>query len=128
MILTIIIFILTLLFLVVIHELGHFLMAKKFGIKVEEFGFGIPPRAWGKKIGETLVSINWLPFGGFVKLLGEDEIDKNLLNNKRSFASQSVFKRIIVVVAGVAMNFILAFILFYFILGFQGFKTSLPLL
>ncbi len=128
MILTIIIFILTLLFLVVIHELGHFLMAKKFGIKVEEFGFGIPPRAWGKKIGETLVSINWLPFGGFVKLLGEDQIDKNILENKRSFAFQTVFKRIVVVIAGVAMNFILAFALFYFILGYQGFKISLPLL
>lgn len=128
MIITIIIFILTLLFLVVIHELGHFLMAKKFGIKVEEFGFGIPPRAWGKKIGETLVSINWLPLGGFVKLLGEDEVDKKTLENKRSFASQAVWKRIIVVVAGVAMNFILAFILFYSILFFQGFKITLPLL
>lgn len=132
MIVTIIIFILTLLFLVVIHELGHFLMAKKFGIKVEEFGFGIPPRAWGKKIGETLVSINWLPLGGFVKLLGEDlpagRQVKLILENKRSFASQAVWKRIIVVVAGVAMNFLLAFILFYFILFFQGFKVSLPLL
>lgn len=128
MLITIFIFILTLLFLVVIHELGHFLMAKKFGIKVEEFGFGIPPRAWGKKIGETLVSINWLPFGGFVKLLGEDETDNQALENKRSFASQAVSKRIIVVVAGVAMNFILAFILFYFILFSQGFKVSLPLI
>ncbi|MBI4038095.1 site-2 protease family protein [Candidatus Daviesbacteria bacterium] len=128
MIITVIIFILTLLFLVVIHELGHFLLAKKFGIKVEEFGFGIPPRAWGKKIGETLVSLNWLPFGGFVKLLGEDETDRQVLESKRSFASQTVGKRITVVVAGVVMNLILAWILLYATLFARGFKTELPLL
>ncbi|TSC64512.1 MAG: Uncharacterized protein G01um101493_108 [Microgenomates group bacterium Gr01-1014_93] len=125
---TVIIFIITLLILVVIHELGHFLMAKKFNIKVLEFGFGIPPRAWGKKIGETLVSINWLPFGGFVRLLGEDEVDKAILGNKRSFVSQTVSKRITVVIAGVFMNLILAWILFYIILGTQNFKTSFPLI
>lgn len=128
MIFSIIIFIITLLILVVIHELGHFIMAKKFGIKVEEFGFGIPPRAWGKKVGETIFSINWLPLGGFVRLLGEDETDKKILENKRSFASQVVWKRIVVVVSGVLMNLIFAWLLFYIVLGFQGFKTQLPLL
>lgn len=128
MIFSIIIFIITLLILVVIHELGHFIMAKKFNIKVLEFGFGIPPRAWGKKIGETLVSINWLPLGGFVKLLGEDETDKQALENHRSFAAQSVGKRIAVVVAGVVMNLIFAWILFYIVLGFQDFKAQIPLL
>ncbi len=127
MIFSIIIFILTILFLVVIHELGHFLIAKKFGIKVEEFGFGIPPRAWGKKIGETIVSVNWLPFGGFVRLLGEDEVDKDILKNKRSFAAAHVGKRILVVVAGVVMNLILAWVLLYIVLGFSGFKTKIPL-
>jgi len=58
--------------LVLVHELGHFLTAKKFGLLVEEFGFGLPPRIWGKKIGETLYSINALPFGGFVKIFGEN--------------------------------------------------------
>ncbi len=58
--------------LVLIHELGHFLVAKKLGIKVEEFGFGFPPKVFGKKIGETIYSINLLPVGGFVKLYGED--------------------------------------------------------
>ncbi len=128
MIFTILIFILTLLILVVIHELGHFLVAKKFGIKVEEFGFGIPPRAWGKKIGETLVSINWLPFGGFVRLLGEDEVDQKILENKRSFAAQTVTKRILVVVAGVVMNLLLAWLIFYLVLALQGFKAQFPLL
>lgn len=124
----IVVFIITLLILVVIHEFGHFIAAKKFNIKVLEFGFGIPPRAWGKKIGETIWSLNWLPFGGFVRLLGEDESDKEVLDNKRSFASQTVRKRILVVVAGVAMNLLLAWALFYIVLGVQGFKTRLPLL
>lgn len=121
-------FIATILILVIIHELGHYFAAKKFNIKVLEFGFGIPPRAWGKKIGETIWSINWLPFGGFVRLLGEDEVDKDVLDNKRSFAAQPVWKRISVVVAGVLMNLLLAWLLFYIVLGAQGFKTKLPLL
>ncbi len=58
--------------LILIHELGHFWAAKKFGLWIEEFGFGLPPRIWGKKIGETFYSINALPFGGFVKIFGED--------------------------------------------------------
>lgn len=135
MVFSILIFILTLLVLVLIHEFGHFIMAKKFGIKVEEFGFGIPPRIWGKKIGETLYSINWIPFGGFVKLLGEDdlpagrqEVDKTVLKNPGSFAAKSVFQRILVVVAGVAMNLFLAWIIFYTVLLFQNFKIIYPAL
>jgi regulator of sigma E protease len=73
MLLTVIVFLLILSVLVLIHEAGHFFVAKLFGIKVEEFGFGLPPRIFGKKFGETLYSINWLPIGGFVKLYGEDE-------------------------------------------------------
>lgn len=126
MFISIIIFIITLLVLVLIHELGHFLMAKKFGIKVEEFGFGIPPRAWGKKIGETLVSVNWLPFGGFVRLLGEDETDHKILSNPRSFAAQKVEKRIMVAVSGVLMNLFLAWVLFYTVLIFQNFRIIYP--
>src|SRR6185369_11114388 len=102
----ILVFIFTILVLVVIHELGHFFAAKFFNIKVLEFGFGLPPRAWGKKIGETIWSLNWLPFGGFVRLLGEDEVDKAVLENERSFANQHVLKRITVVVAGVVMNLV----------------------
>ena len=112
----------------VIHEFGHFFAAKKFGIKVLEFGFGIPPRAWGRKIGETIWSLNWLPFGGFVRLLGEDEVDKKVLDDKRSFASQNVWKRITVVVAGVVMNLILAWILFYVVIIGQGWKVIYPTL
>ncbi len=128
MILSVIIFIATLFVLVVIHELGHFLLAKKFHIKVEEFGFGMPPKIWGKKFGETLISVNLLPLGGFVRLLGEDETDKKVLENKRSFAAQPVWQRITVVVAGVVMNLLLAWILFYITLSAQGFKFQLAMM
>jgi len=128
MLLTIVVFIFTLLVLVISHELGHFLAAKKFGIKVLEFGFGLPPKIFGKKIGETIFSLNALPIGGFVKLFGEDETDKDVLKNTRSFASKPVFQRIIVVVAGVVMNISLAVILFWVVLFARGFEESIPLL
>ncbi|KKS69213.1 MAG: Membrane-associated zinc metalloprotease, partial [Candidatus Daviesbacteria bacterium GW2011_GWA2_42_7] len=125
---TIIVFIITLLVLVVSHEFGHFIAAKKFGIGVLEFGFGLPPRVWGKKWGETLVSLNLLPLGGFVRLMGEDETDKKVLKNKSSFAVKPVWQRIIVVVAGVVMNLVLAAVIFYIVLFAQGFKEQIPLL
>lgn len=124
MIFSIIIFVFTLLVLVLIHEFGHFLLAKKFGIKVKEFGFGIPPRAWGKKIGETIYSINWLPLGGFVKLLGEEDSMEG--SPDRNFARKSVSQRIAVVVAGVVMNLILAWILFYIVIAAQNFRVISP--
>lgn len=128
MFLSIIIFVITLLGLVLIHEFGHFLLAKRFGIKVEEFGFGIPPRLWGKKIGETIYSINWLPFGGFVKLLGEDEDKLSVKENEKSrdFRAKPVGQRIIVVVAGVTMNLVLAWILFYTVIISQNFTIIYP--
>ena len=128
MLLTIAVFAIALLILVLSHEFGHFIMAKKFGVKVLEFGFGIPPRIWGKKWGGTLVSLNFLPVGGFVRLLGEDEADKKVLQDKGSFAVKPVWQRIIMVAAGVAMNLLLAVVLFYIVLAAQGFKARLPLL
>lgn len=128
MILSIIIFVFTLLILVIIHELGHFIVAKRFGIKVEEFGFGIPPKIFGKKIGETIYSLNALPLGGFVRLLGEDEADKKVLESPRSFASQNVYKRILVVVAGVVMNLFLSWVIFYTVIVYQNFKIIYPTL
>lgn len=120
----IVVFILTILILVLIHEWGHYFAAKKSGIKVLEFGFGIPPRLWSKKIGDTIWSINWLPFGGFVKLLGEDELDADKLNDKRSFAKAPISKRILIVVAGVVMNLLLAWGLYYIVLGSNDFKSQ----
>lgn len=72
MIIDIIIFIAVLALLVLVHEFGHFLSARKFKMLVEEFGFGFPPRVASKKIGETTWSLNAIPLGGFVKIAGED--------------------------------------------------------
>ncbi|OGD50396.1 hypothetical protein A2608_03520 [Candidatus Azambacteria bacterium RIFOXYD1_FULL_44_10] len=69
---TIIIFIIVLAILILVHEFGHFIIAKRAGLVVEEFGFGFPPRIFSFKKGDTIYSINLLPLGGFVKILGED--------------------------------------------------------
>ena len=111
-------FFLILSLLVLVHEGGHFLLAKKSGIKVEEFGLGIPPRLWGIKFGETIYSINLLPFGGFVRLYGEEE--KVSKDKQRAFSGKSRKVRIGVLLAGVMMNFVLALGLFglvYSVLG-----------
>jgi regulator of sigma E protease len=108
---TAVVFILIFSLLVLVHESGHFFAARKAGIKVEEFGFGLPPRLWGKKRGDTIYSINAIPFGGFVRLLGEDDSRAKLLKDKHSFSSKSVRARIMVIVAGVLMNYLLAWLL-----------------
>lgn len=117
---TILVFILVLTVLVLIHELGHFFVAKKFGIKVEEFGFGLPPRAFGRKIGETIYSINWLPIGGFVKLYGEDSAGGGQLKINRAFYARPAWQKFLVVVAGVFMNFVLAVAILSFLFGAVG--------
>ena len=121
----ILVFIIILSVLVLIHEFGHFFMAKRNGIGVEEFGIGLPPRAWGKKIGETIYSVNWLPFGGFVRLVGEDSTDAKR-DQKNSFYTKSIWQRGQVVVAGVVMNLLLAVAIFYIVLAALGFKFHLP--
>lgn len=108
MLLTIVSFIVILAILILVHEAGHFIAAKKSGMKVEEFGFGFPPRLFGIQKGETLYSINLLPFGGFVKIYGEDGAGKD---DKKSFAAHSVTSRAIVLAAGVFMNLLLAWLL-----------------
>lgn len=121
MILTVITFLIVLSVLVLVHELGHFLVAKRAGIKVEEFGFGLPPRIFGKKIGETVYSLNWLPFGGFVKLYGEE-----LENGKgvKAFWAKSKIARTAVIVAGVLANFLLAIVVFSLVYSFSGIPTK----
>lgn len=100
--------------LIVAHELGHFLAARKFGLLVEEFGFGLPSKKlWSKKIGETLYSVNLLPFGGFVKIFGEDGQDFNEISEeqrKRSFVNLKIWQRAIIISSGVIFNFILGWI------------------
>lgn len=102
--------------LILIHELGHFLAAKFFKVRVDEFGFGFPPRLLGKKIGETTYTLNLLPFGGFVKIYGEDGLALEKAESgekKRGFAGKPVWQKIAIVLAGVFMNVILG----WFLLG-----------
>jgi regulator of sigma E protease len=128
---TLVVFILILSVLVLIHEFGHYIVAKMNGIRVEEFGWGLPPRVIGKKIGETIYSINLLPFGGFVRLTGEDVTEgpeSAQALDPRSFAIKKPLQRAAVLVAGVVMNLLLAFSVFYIYFLINDFKTAkLPL-
>ena len=105
--------------IVVIHELGHFIAAKKSGVLVEEFGIGLPPRIWGKKIGETIYSLNWLPIGGFVRLHGE-VLEEAPKYPKRAFSQAPGYRRIIIALAGIIMNFLLAIICFTIVYSVIG--------
>lgn len=114
--LTILIFFIILVILVIIHELGHFIAAKKSGVYVEEFGFGFPPRLIGKKIGETLYSFNLLPLGGFVRLFGEEYHEESkkkesTIPKSRAFVNKKPWQKAIIISAGVVMNFILGWAL-----------------
>jgi regulator of sigma E protease len=154
MFVTIIIFVLVLSVLVFGHELGHFITARKLGVRADEFGFGFPPRAigfyqnkhgkWRKvigtqtyesleeskdeknipKVGSTIYSLNWLPIGGFVKIKGENGDGEN---DKDSFAAKSIWKRMLILSAGVIMNVVLAWFLFSvgYMLGMPQSTTEL---
>lgn len=119
----IIIFIVIILVLVVAHEFGHFIVAKKSGIRVDEFSFGFPPKLFGKKFGETTYNFNLLPLGGYVKIFGENP-DENSLSgpdSKRSFVNKPWYIQAAVLIAGVVMNFLVAWILLS-----VGFMSGLP--
>lgn len=143
MIVTIIVFLLILSVLVLIHEAGHYFVARKFGIKVEEFGFGFPltPAIWQKKIGETVYSFYPVLIGGFVKLYGEDDAGSGRVvaqkkeapakedpDEKRAFYAKPIGQRILVVFAGVVMNALLAVAIYYVFLAIGNFQTTLPLI
>ena len=119
--LTAIIFIIVLGVLVCVHEFGHFIFAKRAGMRVDEFGFGFPPRLWGKKKGETTYSINLIPFGGFVKILGEEG---EYRNDPRSFSAKPFGAKLKVIVAGVTMNFLLAVFLLMLV-NFLGLRIGI---
>src|SRR3972149_8192322 len=119
MISSILVFLLVLSILVLVHELGHFIVARKNGVWVEEFGFGLPPRLFGKKIGETLYSVNLFPFGGFVRLHGENS-EEDVIYPKRSFSNKNKRTRIAIIAAGVCMNFLLAVVAFGITYSFNG--------
>lgn len=127
MFLTIIVFILILGLLIFVHELGHFITAKRSGVKVDEFGFGFPPRIFGIKKGGTIYSLNLLPLGGFVRIYGENGPDPacnashSEAGEEMAFYNKPVSARAKILVAGVTMNLVLAAVL----LGF-GHWSGLP--
>lgn len=98
--------------LVLAHEFGHFFAARRAGILVEEFGIGLPPRLFGIKLGDTLYSVNALPFGGFVRIHGESGVESDELNRERAFFTKPISTRFAVLFAGVVMNFLLGIALF----------------
>lgn len=99
--------------LVCIHELGHFVAARLSGVRVDEFGFGFPPKIVGKKIGNTEYTLNWLPLGGFVRIKGiAGETEAEDLMAEDSFQSKTFLQKSFILLAGVAMNFLLAIVLF----------------
>lgn len=104
---TLLVFFLVLSVLVLVHEFGHYFTARRLGVNVEEFGLGFPPRIWGKTIGKTLYSINIIPFGGFVRLTGEN----GPVDRPDAFLAKSIGKRAVILISGVAMNLILAYLL-----------------
>jgi len=104
---TIFIAIVSLIVLVILHELGHFYFAKKFGVRVDEFGIGYPPRIWGKKIRGTLWSLNWLPLGGFVRIYGHEK----RIDEPDSFSTKSFWQKAIIILGGVAVFWVVAAIL-----------------
>ncbi len=112
--------------LVLLHELGHFLVAKLFGIDVLEFGIGLPPKALKLfKKGETEYSLNWLPIGGFVRLAGEEHdgslIEKiNPVERARMFFARPAWQRVLVMLAGVSVNFIVGIAIFSVIYSYVG--------
>ncbi len=120
---SIIIFLIILLVLVISHEFGHFIVAKKAGIRVDEFAFGFKPRLFSIKKGETRYSFNLLPIGGYVSIYGEnpDEESINGPDKDRSFVNKPKYIQALVMIAGVVMNFLVAWLLIS-----VGFMTGLP--
>lgn len=107
--------------LVILHELGHFFAAKKFGVKIEEFGIGLPPRLFGKKYGETTYSMNTLPIGGFVRMEGEESRS----DSPRSFSKKPLWQRFCIVAAGVFIFWIIAVFIFTGLGATYGIPTAI---
>jgi len=126
---TALVFILILSFLVVIHELGHFFMARRYGVKVHEFGFGYPPKVFRLfRWKGTDFTFNWIPFGGFVKLDGEEfdpEKDEQKPKDPEAFYNKSAQARFAVIFAGPLVNILYALFVFSCVFSVMGIPTSL---
>lgn len=124
-------FIIVISVLVFFHELWHSLAAKHVGVQVQQFSIGFPPRAWGKKVGETEYLLSWIPMGGYVRLLGQN-LDDEDASDPRNYASKTILQRFYILVAGPAMNLLLALVVMplVFMLGVQtpAFRLEAPVL
>ena len=128
---TVLLFIIILGVLVFVHEFGHFIIAKRSGIRVDEFAIGFPPRIVSKKFGETNYALNLIPFGGYVKIHGEDPADPSadsMADNSRSFSSKNRAIQALVLLGGISMNFIFAWLLIsgLFIFGMTVSSSDYP--
>ena len=108
-------FFIVFLIVVNVHELGHFLMSKLSGVKVEEYGFGWPPRLVSRVFRGTRYSINLFLAGGFVKIFGKDLNEKGSLESANSFQKKNYLSKMSIMLGGVGFNVILAFAIFYFL-------------
>lgn len=126
MITTILAFVFVLGLLIFVHELGHFLVAKLVGIRVERFSLGYPPRMFGKKIGDTDYCISWLPLGGYVKMAGmiDESLDEKIEGHPWEFQSKTIWQRALVIAAGPFMNVLLAIVLFAGVTYHLGIQES----
>jgi len=127
---TIFYFLVTIGILVLVHELGHFLAAKLFGMRVDRFSIGFPPRAFGKKVGDTDYCVSWIPIGGYVKIAGmvDESMETEFLEEDLKpweFRAKPIWQRMIVICAGVTMNVLLGVLIFWGIIFYQG-KTIKP--
>jgi regulator of sigma E protease len=110
--------------IIIFHEMGHLLLAKKNGIKVVEFSVGLGPTIIGKEFGGTKYSLKLLPFGGACQMLGEDDLDEERTVTEGTFYSKSVWQRMSVILAGPFFNFLLAFVFALFVTGFAGYDPA----
>ncbi len=113
---------LSILILITLHELGHFVFAKKFGVRVEEFGIGFPPKILGKQWGETLVSLNLLPLGAFVRLTGEEKA----VGDPRSYSSKPYWQRAFIIIGGVAVFWVVSVVMLSVLGATSGIPMAVP--
>ena len=110
--------------LVLVHEFGHFITAKKTGMRVDEFAIGFGPKIWSRQKGETVYSVRSIPLGGFNRIAGmEKDMDEDA--GDRAYWARPVWARMIVILAGSVMNFILPFLIFAGIFFFNGIQTPI---
>ena len=123
MFLTILIAFFSIIALFIIHEFGHFIVAKRFGIEVEEFGVGLPPRLFGKKIGGTLYSLNLLPFGAFVKIPSVEGGEGDLLRESSEFKNIPIWQKALIILAGVVSFWLVGVILLSVVFSLGTFQV-----